>query len=410
MQRNRIVCIDIGSQAIKVVVGSKSSEGLEVIEATTVPVQGVVCGVVTDVEKCTQGLKKALDNVKARETDFLVIGLSNYYIESTKSIQSKYITEGAKIKEDDLEELYEKAENAYLKEELELLDVFLQYYNVDDMRGIQNPVGIHGIKLDATYTIFSCRRALIANIEQCVNEAGFQVGEFLFSPYYTSEVLFTGEDKEAGILIVDLGADVTRTSLFVDEALYASFAVPFGSRSLTSDIKNSYPVTLKQAESLKKQYGCALAELAEENAEVGFKSSDAWGERSLRVSELGGVLQCRLDEIFRGVRYQLRKMSLEDLIEAIVLIGGGAAQTSLKEYMEKKFQVPVKLATIKEEAFVESNSLPTLLYANALGMLYFALNEGEVTNYDNTPGFLEKLSGGFHNLFGKSKGSKDTQM
>lgn len=410
MQRSRIVSIDIGSQAIKVVVGMKSSEGFELVAATSVPVQGVVCGVVTDVEKCAIGLRKALANVKARETDFLLVGLGNYYVESTKSVQSKYIAEGAKIREEDLDDLYEKAENAYLKEELELLDVFLQYYQIDDMRGVQNPIGMHGVKLEATYTIFACRKTLLANVEQCVSEAGFKVGEFIFTPYYVSEIFFREEDKEAGTLVIDCGADVMRTSLFVEKNLYASFAVPFGSRSVTTDIKNSYPITAKQAESLKKQYSCALAELAEENAEVGFKSSDAWGERSLRVSELAGVVQCRLDEIFRGIRYQLRKKNLEDLIETIIIIGGGAAQNGLKSYLEKKFQVPVKFAVLEEDTFLRADEIDTLRYANALGALYFELKEGNTTGYDETPGILGKLSNGFRNLFGSKRSEEDTKM
>lgn len=410
MQRNRIISIDIGSDTIKAVVGTKSAEGFEILNYASVSVQGVVCGVVTDVEKCTQSVKKVLQEVKAKETDFIVVGLGHYYIESTKSIQSSYIAEGAKVSEEDLDALLEKAENAYLKEDLEFLDVFLQYYHVDDVRGIQNPIGMRGVKLEAAYTIFACRKTLLANIEQCVNNAGYQVGDFVFSPYYASEILFTETDKEEGVLVIDCGADLTRVSIFVEGALYASFAVPFGGRSVSIDIKNSYPVTMKQAENLKKQFSCALAELAEENAEVGFKSSDAWGERSLRVSELAGVVQCRLDEIFRGIRYYLRKMALEDLVESIILTGGGAAQKGIKESIEKKFQVPVHIAKIEEDSFLTTDALPELKYANALGVLHFELKEETIENFDEKPKFFEKLSEGFRNLFGRKHGEEDTQM
>ncbi len=409
--RNRVVCVDIGSDSVKMVVGAKSVEGLELLAQTSVPVQGVTCGVVTDVEKCTQALKKAFANVKARQGDFIVVGLSNYYVESTKSSQSKYVPENKRITEDDLEELFEKAENAYLKEDLEKLDVCLQYYNVDEVRNTQNPVGMKGVKLEAEYRIFSCRKTLLGNIEQCVNDAGFEVYKFVFSPCYLADLIIPEEDKEAGILFVDLGADVTRVTIFVDKALYTSFAMPFGSRSLTMDIKNSYPVTLKQAENLKKQYGCALAELAEENAEVGFKSSDAWGERSLRVSDMAGVVQCRLDEIFRGIRYQLRKMALEDLIEMVIMIGGGVQQNSMKFYLEKNLSVPAQIAVINENAFNNLDSeISTCTFSNVLGMLYAELQESQIGTGETSAGFLEKLTGGFRNLFGSKNKGEDTQM
>lgn len=410
MQRNRIICLDIGSDAIKAVLGTKSSEGIEVLEVTSVPMQGVVCGVVTDVEKCSEAVKKSLSALKAKENDAIIVGLNNYYVESVKSVQNKYIVEGAKISSADLDELYEKAKNAYLKESLDLVDVFLQYYNVDEIRGIQNPTGMQGIKLEAVYNLFSIRKNLIANIEQCVNNAGFQVEDFIFSPYYTSKILFSEEDKETGLLVIDLGADTTRASLFVDSALYTSFAIPFGSRSITLDIKNSYPVSLKQAESLKRQYSCALAEMAEENAEVSFKSSDAWGERSLRVADLAGVVQCRLDEIFRGIRYQLRKIGLEDSVESIMLIGGGSAQNSLKELLEKKFQVPVKFATLSDDAFIGSNTISEAVYANALGMLHYELEDNGETEEEDGAGFFGKLTEGFRSFFGKKGHTEDTKM
>ncbi len=410
MQRNRIVCIDLGSNTVKAVVGAKNGEILEVVASASVAAQGVVCGVVTDLEKCTNALKKVFDEVKARETDFVVVGLSGYYVESTKSTQSKYIAEGSRVKKDDLYELFEKAEEAYLKEEQKQLDVVLKYYNVDDLSNLQNPEGMQGVKLEALYNIFSYRKTLLKNIEQCIQDAGFSVGKFVFSSCRIADILFSEDEKEIGVLVLDIGADTTRASIFVDNALYASFAVPFGGRSVTLDIKNSYPITLKQAESLKKQFSCALEELAEENTEVGFKSSDEWGGRSLRVSQLAGVVQCRLDEIFRGIRYQLRKLDLEDLIELVVFTGGGAEENAMKDYLGKCFQTPAKIAEIQENLLEGITNLSATKYANVLGILYHELNQEDTEEEKEFPGFFERVAYGFRNLFGKKSSGEDTKM
>ncbi|PVX50944.1 cell division protein FtsA [Balneicella halophila] len=410
MQRDRVICIDIGSHSIKAVVGTKSFEGHEIIDATLVPAQGVAYGVVNNVEKFTASIKTALKNVKAKENDLIIVGVSNYYVESFRTPQQKFIAEGKKIDHNDLDELYENAENAYLKVELVMLDVFLQHYNVDEIKGIQNPLDMEGIKLEGIYNIFSCSKKLISNIEQCVNNAGFDVAEFIFSPYYASKVIFTEEDKETGVLVIDLGADVTRISLFVDGAMYASFAVPFGSQSVTQDIKSSYPVTMKQADALKKDFSHALADLAEENAEVSFSSADAWGGRSLRVSQLSAVVQCRLDEIFRGISYQLRKMGLDDFVESITLVGGGALQNSMKEFLEKKFEVPVREAKLREDVFVDNKNLSALYYANALGMLHYMIDEEIEKEANNQSGFFEKISTGLRSLFGSRGSGDDAKM
>ncbi len=412
MQQNRVVCVDIGSDSIKVVVGMKSSEGLELLEKTSVPTKGIAFGVVTDVEKCSQSLKQAFANVKVRENDFIVVGLSSYYVESTKSEQSKFIREGARVCEADMDELFEKAENAYLKEDLKQLDVCLQFYNVDNIRGIQNPAGMSGVKLEATYRIFSCRKTFLGSLEECINLAGFQVGRFTFSSSYLADLLIDEDDKEIQTLILDLGADATRVSLFEEGALLTSFALPFGGRSITMDIKNSYGIAFQQAEKLKKKFSCALAKEADEDIEILFDSKEG-KERSwsLRVVELAGVLQCRLDEIFTGIRYQLVKLSLSDSIEKVLFIGGGTNHKQMKEYLENQFNVPAQKAVLRNDVFLNVNTaeFETWKYANVLGMLAFYLQELVMEETEEVSIF-QKISTGFRSFFGGKSAGKDTQM
>ncbi len=415
MQQNRIVCIDMGSATIKVAVGVKNSDKIELLATTSVAVEGVIRGGITNIEKCTQAFKKAFDAVRVQPDDYIVVGLGNYYVETTKSEQYKYIDEKAVIEQKHLDELYDKAVDAYLQEGLEKLDVFLRYYNADDIQKIQNPLDMRGVvKLEGVYSILSCRKGLLQNIRQCIKELGFEVSEFVFSSYYAKHIVFGADEKQAGVLVLDIGEDITRASIFVENALYTSFATPFGASNLTLDIKNSYPVTLEQAQQLREQFSSALVELAEENSEVVFEATNGWGtdDYSLKVKDLSAVVQCRLDEIFRGVRYQLDKMGLDDLIESIILTGGGSQQNHMEAYIEKNFRTPAKIGTYKSGLYANINKeeYPAWAYANVLGMLQLGLEDIGVEEREDKPNFVSRMFGVFKKSFiGKPK-SDDAKM
>ncbi|MBS9768885.1 MAG: rod shape-determining protein [Flavobacteriaceae bacterium] len=269
-----------------------------------------------------------------------------------------------------------------------------------------------GVKLEATYRIFSCRKTFLGSLEECINLAGFQVGRFTFSSSYLADLLIDEDDKEIQTLILDLGADATRVSLFEEGALLTSFALPFGGRSITMDIKNSYGIAFQQAEKLKKKFSCALAKEADEDIEILFDSKEG-KERSwsLRVVELAGVLQCRLDEIFTGIRYQLVKLSLSDSIEKVLFIGGGTNHKQMKEYLENQFNVPAQKAVLRNDVFLNVNTaeFETWKYANVLGMLAFYLQELVMEETEEVSIF-QKISTGFRSFFGGKSAGKDTQM
>ncbi len=408
--QNRVVSVDIGSDSLKVAIGAKSSSGLELIACECIKSSGVEFGVVTDIPKFSQVLKQLFSKVKVQSSDFIVVALSSHFVESTESKQFKFIKDGAKISLEDTDALFEKAENAYLKEELELLDVCLQSYSVDSVTDIQNPVGMSATRLEGNYTIFSCRKNFLANFREAFAVAGYRIGRFTFSPPTILDVLLTKEDREMETLFLDLGSDCTRATVFHEGEVRASFALPFGGRSLSLDIKNSYPVSLEQSEQLKKHFSCVLAKNANQEDEVIFTSLDSQ-ERSLRVVELATVLQCRFDEIFTGIRYQLKKLALDDDLEKIIFLGAGATHSFMKEYLEEKFKIPTAKAVLQEGIFnnLDTEDLDSVKYASVLGVLYLELSHLVVENKVK-PSIFKSLKGTISKFWGGTSVGENTEM
>lgn len=358
MQRKRIVCVDIGSHTLKAIAGSMNGSKIHVEASVRIASKGVALGMVYDVDRCTEALRELLEKVEAKQDDFIIVGISAYELSIEQSMQTCVFAEHQEIDKECIKDLFAKAEEAYLPVEKELLNVINKFYNVDNARGLINPLGMSGVKIEAVYSVISCRKTILATIEKCFANAGYVVGRTVFAPYYTAQATFTEAEKESKTLLIDIGADNTWVSFYIGGSLRMCFAMPFGSHSLTLDIRGSYPVSLEQAERFKKQFAKALEEQVKENVEVGFYTPGGEG-KSLRVNELSGVVQCRLDEIFRGIRYHLKEVKVLDTIETIVFVGGGSALEGMRNYLGQGFNVEARKGVVVDGLLDENSSLDT---------------------------------------------------
>lgn len=413
MQQKRIVCVDIGSHTLKAIIGSMNGSKIHVDTSDSIASRGVKLGMVNDVDKCTEALSELLRKVGATQDDYILVGISAYDLSIEQSMQTRTFPEYQEIDKECVNELFVKAEEAYLPVEKELLGVINKYYNVDNAKGLLNPFGMNGVKIEAVYNIISCRRTILATIKKCFTNAGYVVGKFVFAPYYTAQATFTEAEKESKTLLIDMGADMTWISFYISGSLRMSFAVPFGSHSITLDIKGSYPVSLEQAEQLKKQFANALEEQVRENVEVGFYTPGGEG-KSLRVNELSGVVQCRLDEIFRGVRYHLRETKILDIIENVVFVGGGSDLRGMRNYLGQGFNVETRKGMMIDGLLAENSSLDMKdsSFLSLLGMLKEESLKEQKSVVEKVPessalrGFYYKIK----NIFNTNKREEDSEM
>ncbi len=340
-----IICLDVGSHSLKAVAGIWNNEKLEVVASNAVPSRGIVRGVVSNMEEFTLAVEEVLDHLNLTEYGSLVLSVSNYHIDNLKTKQAKYLSGGKQeITKEDVEDLLFKAKSVYMENDKQVLEVLAQDYKVDDTVGVENPVGMVGSHLEGTFNVITCKANTLFNIEKCVKEAGYEVDKFVFSPYYAASVLLKKEEKEAGVLMVEMGGGVTTTLMYKSGRLTDFFAIPFGGSNITQDIKEGCAVLPKVAESLKVQFAQAEVEKTSENNIVSIPPTADWGAKEVSFKTLSIITQCRLDELFEGILYQLKKTNqLQDVKSGIILTGGAAKLRGLVSYLTQKFDLEAKI-------------------------------------------------------------------
>lgn len=407
MEERYIVLLDIGSHSLKALLVKVAEGKKTIVDSVEMPSKGVSVGVVEDVEACTATIKEACRQMGVQEDDYIILAMNNSYVQQIETVQKKYIPpEQGKVLQKDLDELHEKAQGVYLQENTAMVEVFLKHYKLDD-RVLQSPKGLEGDKLESVYNVFSCPTRILDDFRACVEGAGYTLGHFSFLPYYIPEVL---RNEAETMLLLDFGADTTRASFFRGGVMQQSFALPFGGNSITLDIKNSYPLSMEQAEELKNKFGMALVEEAEKNAIVSF-SVVGGVRKTLRVTDLAVVVQSRFDEILRGICYHLKNLGVTS-VNSIVLTGAAHLQLIEKNIEQKIETNSIEKAVINNTKTIFKDLSPQL-NENCL-LLYGMINSIEeeiVEEKEESKDFIAGALSGVGRIFGSIfKKSQDSKM
>src|SRR5690606_38116596 len=240
----------------------------------------------------------------------------------------------------------------------EIIHVLPQEYIVDGDQGIKNPIGISGVRLEANFHIITGRISAAKNIKKCVDKAGLTVDEMILEPLASSEAVLSDEEKEAGVVLVDIGGGTTDIAIFHEGIIRHTAVIPFGGNVITEDIKEGCTIMKRHAEKLKQQFGSALASESLENEVVAIPGLKGRAPKEITLRNLASIIQARMEEIIELVHYEIRNSGYErKLIAGIVVTGGGSQLkhiTQLFEYitgMDARIGYPTEhLANTNNEA------------------------------------------------------------
>jgi cell division protein FtsA len=236
---------------------------------------------------------------------------------------------------------------------------------------VKNPVGMSGKQLEANYLIVIGQSASARNIEKCVNRIGLEVIDLILGPLAAAEAVLTEDEKEAGVVLVDIGGGTTDVAIFYDKLIRHTAVIPFGGTVVTNDIKEGCATLLRQAEALKLQYGCALGEMADENKIISIPGISGRKAKEISFRNLAFIIQSRMEEIVDAVLFEITNSGMADKISAgIVLTGGSALLNNLPDLFTLQTGYDVRIGYPSE---ILSDKTPEDLgspkYATAIGLL-----------------------------------------
>jgi cell division protein FtsA len=341
MEKDKIVVgLDIGTTKICAIVGRKNEFGkLEVMGMGKAESDGVIRGIVTNIDKTVQAIEKAVREAEDQsgiDINVVNVGIAGQHIRS--SIHHGSITRSSNDDEITIEDINHLNSDMYrivIPPGSEIIHVMPQDYTVDYEEGIKDPVGMSGVKLEADFHVITAQTNAINNINKCVRRAGLVIENLILEPLASSLAVLSDEEKEAGICLVDIGGGTTDIAIFHDNIIRHTSVIPFGGNIITSDIKQGCMVMQHQAELLKTKFGKAIAEEASPNEIVSIPGIRNRAPKEISIKNLAHIIEARMEEIFELVHAEIITSGYENrLAGGIVITGGGSQLSSLKQLVE----------------------------------------------------------------------------
>jgi len=374
-----VVGLDIGTTKIACLVGTKNDHGkIEIISMGKSESLGVSRGIVSNIEKTVQSIKAAVEEAQNRVDADLIIRIVNVGIagQHIKSLQHRGIhTRGSvenEISQQDIDALIEDMYKLVMQPGEEIIHVLPQEYIVDNEQGILDPIGMSGRRLEANFHIITGHINAAMNINKCVQKAGLEVKDIILEPIASADAVLNHEEKEAGVVLVDIGGGTTDVAIFHEGVIRHTAVIPFGGNVITDDIKEGCTILRRHAEALKVKFGSALASESLETEVVcipGLRGRDA---KEITLRNLASIIQARMEEIIEHVYYEIRNSGYEKkLIAGIVVTGGGAQLKHITQLFEFITGMTTRVG-LPTEHLASTNTIEAItspMYSTGIGLV-----------------------------------------
>ncbi len=350
--REIITAVDIGTTKIVALAGERKEDGsVKIITKTTVPTppKSVKRGVVLNIEVVSQAIKEAVSEAEENsgiEFKEVFIGIAGQHIKSIQNSHSIYINNpDHEILEEDVKKMTSEIKSISLEAGQEIIDVIPVNFKADNESGIENPVGYHAKTLTGHYHIIIGEKTSAKNIRKCLEKINIKPKTLYLEPIASSRAVLTEEEKEAGVVLIDIGGGTTDLALFYEGILRYTAVIPFGGDVITKDIKEAYKLLNKQAEKLKLECGAALSDFIKKGSIAVLPGINGREQKEIDIRELSKVIQARMEEIIQIINFEILNSDYRDKLAAgIVLTGGGALLQNLPQLMKFKTGLDVKIS------------------------------------------------------------------
>jgi cell division protein FtsA len=371
-----IVGLDIGTTKICAIVGRKNEFGkLEVLGMGKAESEGVIKGIVTNIDKTVVAIEKAVKDagdMSGINIRVVNVGIAGQHIKS--SIHHGSITRLSteeEISMEDINRLTDDMHRIVIPPGSEIIHVMPQDYTVDYEEGIKDPVGMSGIKLEADFHIITAQTSAIHNINKCVRRAGLDTEDLILEPLASSLAVLSEEEKEAGVCLIDIGGGTTDIAIFYDNIIRHTAVIPFGGNIVTQDIQQGLQVMSRQAEQLKTRFGKAISEEASPNEIVSIPGIRNRTAKEISVRNLASIIQARMEEIIELAHTEIINSGFEKrLAGGIVITGGGALLANLKQLVEYMTGMDTRIGYPNEHLGKSKiDSIKSPMYATSVGLV-----------------------------------------
>ncbi len=380
MKRENLVAgLDVGSTKTCAVIAEAAGEGRPDAKILGVGISrttGVKRGVVRDIEETTRSVGAALrdaERMAGAKVPGVYCGIAaeNVRTQLTNGLVS---VSGDEIKTGDVRRVHEVALSVSLGDEHELLLPIPQEYTVDRQGGINDPIGMTGMRLEVEMRIVAVQKQAAQNLRRSIERAGYRVNELVLEPLAAAQAVLTDEERELGCALVELGGGSTTVAIFHDDKLRHLSSDRCAGSYVTSDLVHGLSITQTDAERLKERWGVAYTPLVDPEEVVELPGTPGQGTRQAKRELLAHIIHQRLDEIFGRVMDQIENAGYAGRLAAgIVLTGGGANMAGIVELGREVLAMPVRKGVPERDIKGLVDSVQAPRYAVPVGLALYGV-------------------------------------
>jgi cell division protein FtsA len=372
-QENIIVGLDVGTTKICAVVGEISDKKINIIGIGTHPSIGLRKGVVVNIESTVESIQKAVAEAELMagcEISSVYAGIAGGHITGFNS-RGIVAIKGQEVTKTDVERVIDAARAVAIPMDREVIHVLPQEYMIDDQGGIQNPVGMSGVRLEAKIHIVTGAVTSAHNIVKCANRSGLDVCDIVLEPLASGEAVLTDEEKDVGTALLDLGGGTSDLAIFFGKNIKHTFVLALGGNNLTNDISIGLRASLVEAEKIKKKYGTCIVRNISSDEAIEIPGMGGRKPRKLPRQILGEILEPRMEEIFALIKREILRAGMENVITSgVVLTGGSSLLDGATDIAESIFDLPTRLGKPRGiSGLVDVVNNP--MYATGVGLVLY---------------------------------------
>jgi len=372
--KSLIVGLDIGTSKVVVMVGEVDMDGgIEVVGVGSHPSRGLKKGVVVNIDSTVQSIQHAVDEAEQMagcRIHSAYTGISGSHI---RGLNSHGVTaiKNQEVTPEDVDRVIEAARVVAIPADQKILHILPQEFIIDRQEGIQDPVGMSGVRLEAKVHIVTGAVSAAQNIVKCVQRCGLEVDDIILQPLASSRAVLNPDEKELGVCLLDLGGGTSDLAVFTHGAISHTSVIPIAGDQVTNDIAAAFRTPTQSAEEIKIKHACCLKHLTGPDERIDVASVGDRAARSFSRYDLAEVVEPRYAEFFEFAQNELQRSGFENLMAAgMVLTGGSAKMEGVVELAEDVFHMPVRLG-LPHDVIGMEDLVRNPVYSTAVGLLLF---------------------------------------
>jgi len=402
MSKKIISAIDVGTTKIATIVASvKSENDIEVLGVGVVPSHGLHKGIVVNMDEARESIASSIreaQRISGTRIEGACVGVTGRHISSLNNRGVVAIPRNDRmVRSQDLKRVLNAARNITIPEGKRLLHAIPRYYTLNGEERVNQPVGMHGTRLDVETHIITASVSSVRNLVKCIRSVGIDVEDLILEPLASGEAVLTREERDTGVIMADIGGGTTDLAVFRDGSIYHTAIIPVAGYQVTSDLSIGLGLPFNVAERMKKSYGNVTPGL-DFGTEV--TASGLENGHSASYRELCDIIHSRMEELFELMLLELPTTDYQMLAPCgLVLTGGTSNLTGLDELGKSVLRIPVRTGQpLGASIYGITDVLHNPAFATTTGLILWQARNKEKSAWQVKRG---GVLGGFVSLFNR---------